>query len=128
MMNVKNNLVNFFKKVFPSPGNSVLFLTAVLLNLGLWVFISFIPKNNPENMPLHYNIYRGIDIFDSWTKIYVIPIFGAFLVLLDYILAVIIFQKDKLIAYFLNAASILICLILLTAVFWVNYLQNELIK
>lgn len=118
--------LNKIKNYYPDRGNVIIYLSALFLNLTIWVFMSYIKKPDNMSLPLHYNIYQGIDLFDVWSRLYIIPIIGLLFVTINFILTMYILKKDKLMAYFLSSSSILIQLILITAIFWIFYLQQEL--
>ncbi|MBU1167049.1 hypothetical protein KKC60_01415 [Patescibacteria group bacterium] len=126
MSTEKSDKIGLWERLVPSKGNLIVFLVSVTFNLGLWAFMYFGFEPSDIPMPLHYNIYQGIDMFDTWSKLYIIPVLGLVFIFLNYLLSVFVFGKDKLMAYFLNSSSVLLQLILLTAFFWILNLQKEI--
>lgn len=51
-------------------------------------------------VPLHYNIYSGIDLFGPWWQIFLIPTIGLVILLLNSILAVVIWPRETVLSYF----------------------------
>lgn len=66
-------------------------------------------------IPLHYNIYSGIDIIDLWYKVFIIPAFGLFLLLVNFTISLTLYRREKFISYLLNVSNIMIQLLLLAA-------------
>jgi hypothetical protein len=64
---------------------------------------------------LHYNIYFGIDNIGFWTKAFIIPLLGLFIIIFNNILAYIFYLQEKLISYFLIIIQTLLQIILLAA-------------
>lgn len=66
-------------------------------------------------IPLHYNIYFGVDKFGSWIQIFSVPLLGFCLLLLNLIVQTIIFRREKFLAFMIAVATVLIECILLCA-------------
>ena len=66
-------------------------------------------------IPLHYNIYLGVDRLGSWNQIFFLPILGSGLFLFNLLLQTAAFQKEKLLATMLAVATVLIEVLLLVA-------------
>jgi len=93
------------------------FSLSLLLNLINWFFLYFkfpLVKDIPA-IPLHYNIYFGIDLIGPPIRIFILPLFGFLVVLVNLILSYIIYIKERLLSYFLVGGSILIEIFLLIA-------------
>ena len=97
-------------------------IISVVFNLAVWALIYFkfypLVSNLPEDqafIPLHYNIYLGVDLFGRWHRIFLLPGIGLFIFLLNSILALYIYSKNELASYFLSIVSSLIQIILLVA-------------
>ncbi|MBT5503549.1 hypothetical protein HN858_01830 [Candidatus Falkowbacteria bacterium] len=91
----------------------------ILINILIWLLIyyKFYPAvyNLPEEqafIPLHYNIYLGIDLFGRWQKIFYLPGIGLAIFLINTIFALIIYNKKELVSYFLTITST-VCQVLL---------------
>lgn len=59
-------------------------------------------------IPLHYNIYLGVDRLGSWYQIFVLPALGLGLFFFNLILQTVAFKKEKLLAIMLAVATVLI--------------------
>lgn len=109
-------------------GSIFIALTALLINMSVWFFMFFKKPANNFALPLHYDVYQGVDVIDVWSKLYYLPILGLMLIVVNYILSALISPKDVMITYFLNIASVVIQIILFVALYWIIYLQNDLFQ
>jgi len=107
----KDKLGPFFKDKFII----IFFIITIIINFTLWVILSQKIKPNPEPIPLHYNIYFGIDLIGLWYKIYFIPGAGFLIIFINLLLSSIIYKREKIISYFLMIAASVAQIILLGA-------------
>lgn len=94
----------------------------ILINIFIWVNLLKVQKVDGL-IPLHYNIYLGIDYMGEWYKIFMIPIFGLVVLLFNLFLSSLIYFNDKFITYILLSVSLLVQVILFLASFavvWIN--------
>lgn len=98
----------------PARKSRLLWITnilAILINLGTWLFTYFefqtILQRNPgvTEFWLHYNIYWGTDKFGNWKQIFLIPITGVAIIIINLILSIFIYSKKEILSYFLAIAS-----------------------
>ena len=93
-------------------------ITAVLLQTGLWllIIIKILPiANEADFFSLHYNIYFGIDLIGSWYRIFTVPIVGLVFLIINILLIILLYKREKFLSYFLAASNLLISLGLLVA-------------
>jgi hypothetical protein len=114
--------VKFYKliealKNSPARRNKFIILAnvlALIINIGLWFFLYWqlkkIIQANPEftTIPLHYNVFFGIDQFGKWYKAFILPLVGSVIFIVNFILAIFIYSKKSLASYFLAVASLLV--------------------
>lgn len=114
--NFKKHLIEVIKNPFwHSRYNIFILLTSLLLNLGIWLFLYFKFPPSEFPVPIHFNIYFGIDVIDNWTKVFLIPELGLTFIFINLILAYIIFSSEKFISYFLFSSSLFIQILLFLA-------------
>lgn len=121
-------LVHFYKiieklKGTPARRNKIIIVSGIvslLLNLAIWLVIYLKLKplviNLPEEqsfIPLHYNIYLGVDRFGRWTKTFILPGIGFIFMLSNFFIALMIYNKREILSYFLSISASFIQLILL---------------
>jgi hypothetical protein len=108
----------------PARRNKLLLISQVLalvVNLILWGFLFWqmnritAVTGSESNIPLHYNIYFGIDKYGPWYHSFILPLSGLIIWLMNVLIAFLIYSKKSLIAYFFTAASLLAQLILFIA-------------
>lgn len=89
---------------------------AVLLGLNLlnWFAAYTINKNVSQNLiVLHYNIDFGVNLIGGAKKIYLIPLLGLIIILINFILLAVIHRQGKFIVHLLLSGAILANLFLL---------------
>lgn len=120
--NFKNYLLDLFDVLYVK-----IYLAAmILVNILIWVLSKFITSRiGAEQMALHYNVDFGIDYYGNVANIYIIPILGFFIILVNFFLfAFTAKYKDKIfISHLLFSSAILSNVILLAAVISI-YLVN----
>ncbi len=73
-------------------------LGLVLTGLVSWlVYTKF--HQQTEFVPLHYNIYFGIDLYGPWYQILTLPATGLGLLFINFILSFILYKRVKLFSY-----------------------------
>ena len=91
---------------------AVLFLS-VLLNIFIWIFLIQNQKENSHPIILHYNLFFGVDYLGNYEKIYLIPIAGLIIIIVNSILGHLLYLKEKLAVYFLVFIIFIVQLLLL---------------
>jgi len=86
----------------------ILLVLSFVLNLLLYLAIYWFIKPTVDPITLHYSVYFGIDLIDNWYKIYLMPVVGSFLFLVNGSLAWFFYRNQKLVSYFLIGAIFLI--------------------
>ncbi len=90
-------------------------LVLLALNLALPIWrIAPLASVRPY-IPLHYNIYLGVDRLGPWNQIFLLPILGFALFVFNLVLQTIAFRKEKLLASMVAIATVLIEALLLCA-------------
>lgn len=75
------------------------------------MYLKIKPSQYP--IPLHFNIYFGIDVIDNWYNIFIIPLLGFLFCIINFSLAGLIFESEKLLSYFLNTVSLFVQILLI---------------
>ncbi len=91
---------------------SFLFL-ALTIALPVWRIVPLAGEN--PFIPLHYNIYLGIDRFGAWKEIFWLPAVGAFLFILNLFLQAWVFRREKFFATLFAFSTVVIEMILFLA-------------
>lgn len=89
-------------------------LAVLLLQLLHWGFIFYKQGTNADIIPLHYNIYYGIDWLGSGYWLYLYPFLGLLIYFLNMILAAVWYARERWVSYFLVTAGLLANLLLAT--------------
>ncbi len=87
--------------------------SSLLLNFLLWLLFYFRIPIQVEPIVLRYNIYVGINLIGSWFAIFYLPLVGLGIIILNFLLAGLIYKKDRLPAHFLAVTAMACQMILL---------------
>ncbi len=115
------------KRLFLKDKIILINLIASLLIL-LSLFFLFIYKiglshTAEKQFLLHYNIYYGIDWIGEWYKVFIYPLIGFIILIINFSLSIFFFEKEKFLSYLLISAitfSEIIIFIAGLAVIWIN--------
>lgn len=58
-------------------------LAGFILNLANWIYIASNISPSEQPIPLHYNIYFGIDLIGVWYNMFIIPLSGLVIIILN---------------------------------------------
>lgn len=104
----------------------VYLICLAIINFSIWGMAFFIDSRvDNQQMALHYNVDFGIDYYGDKNKIYIIPILGIMIVLINFILLTSMSRSRdrRFIAHVLMSGALIANIILLTAIISV-YLIN----
>lgn len=90
-------------------------LLSLALNLFLWLLFYIKIPRAEEIIPLHYNIYFGIDRVGEWFEIFIYPFTAFVIFLINFFLSYLIYKKEKFLSHLLSIASTVVGLVILGA-------------
>ncbi len=91
-------------------------IASIFLDVLLLALIYFRIPIRVEPIVLRYNIYVGISLIGPWYQAFYLPLAGLAIIIFNFLLAKMMFLKEKTLAYVLAVATIICQLTLLTAV------------
>jgi len=103
------------KLYFKYKPNFIMLAAAILVNIFTWVWILFQIRPQDALIFLHYNVLFGVDFIGEWWRVYYLPLTGLFIIVINFVIGWLLFQKDKFISIILQSVS-LICQIFLLVV------------
>ncbi len=89
-MPLNNHLKDFSSK----PSIYWPYLLAFILNIFLWIILIYRIPPTTSWIPLHYNVYFGIDWLGPWMYIFIYPIIGLLILLFNGILGIMLQTKE----------------------------------
>jgi len=95
------------KEFFKNNIIKLLLISSLILNIGLFLFFYFFIKRSDIPIVLHYNVDWGVDYFGEVKNIFILPLAGLIIFLLNSVLALRLWLKAKSMAYFLAAISLI---------------------
>jgi hypothetical protein len=96
-------------------------LFAATLALPIWRIVP-IASEQPF-IPLHYNVYFGVDRFGPWYAIFVLPILGFIFLIINVALQVHFVSREKILTRFFAVSTVILELIFLIAMFLIILLN-----
>jgi len=93
------------------------------LNIVLWLGLLWQSRSFMESMPLHYNIYFGVDLYGPWYQILLMPSIGLAVILINFTIGSFLYGRDKMLSYFLAGTASFIQFILFLAAFAIIYVN-----
>lgn len=118
-------LGNIFRNLINNRFIYLNFLSGLLLNLIIWLFLFINITPSLEPIPLHYNIYFGIDYFGPSNRIFFLPLLGLLILLVNFFLSLLFYFKEKILSYFLIFSSILVQFLLIVASVFIILLNKQ---
>lgn len=84
--------------------------------LWLLIVIKLLPMVKEGSfLSLHYNIFFGIDLIGPWYSVFVIPLLSLIFLIINCVLLVLLYGREKFLSYFLAVTNALLSIGLLTA-------------
>ncbi len=112
-------LVKLKNTFWSSKYNLIMLANSILLNIVIWIYIYWEIQPVTAYIPLHYNIYSGVDEVGAWQKIFIIPSLGAAFIVINYVLLYLVLSNKKILTYYLSSASFLIQIAFFIAVYFI---------
>ncbi len=95
------------------------------LNIINWLLAFYVNNNVSQNLVvLHYNVNLGVNLIGEAKDVYIIPILGLAFIIINFILLLNIFRKNKFLIHLLLGFSLLINLFLIAgtlAIYLINF-------
>ena len=95
------------------------------LNIINWLLAFYVNNNVSQNLVvLHYNVNLGVNLIGDVKDIYIIPTLGLAFIVINFLLLLNIFRKNKFLIHLLLGFSLLINLFLIAgtvAIYLVNF-------
>ncbi len=95
------------------------------LNIINWLLVFYVNNSVSQNLVvLHYNVNLGVNLIGDAKDIYVIPTLGLIFIVINFVLLLNIFRKNKFLIHLLLGFSLLINLFLIAgtlAIYLVNF-------
>lgn len=106
----------FTKEYFKSAIVIWLLLLSLAINFSEWIILKIFIK--PVDFPiiLHYNVYFGVDMVGNYRSVFLLPLIGLALLLVNFFLSAHFYRrKERIASYLLLMAAFMIQLSLLVA-------------
>lgn len=74
-------------------------------------------------IPLHYNVYFGVDLLGRWFGVLYLPILGVILLIANMFFARLLWSKERLLSFFFAATALLLEIVLFASVVLITLLN-----
>ncbi|MBU0646419.1 hypothetical protein KJ611_03010 [Patescibacteria group bacterium] len=103
--------------------STVISLVLVILTFALpaWRVLPLVQEQ--DFLPLHYNIYFGIDRFGPWYYIFVPAALGGTLLIINLIFQTAFFRRESVLSYFFAVATVFSEIMLFVAMIFIVLLN-----
>lgn len=115
----KDDVRDFLSELFAASYVRFFIVAITILNTVIWVIVhKAVILAGVDNIALHYNVEKGIDLYGDAKQLYILPIFGLLVFILNFlILSFINDKKDRtFIAYALLGSAFFTNIILVMAI------------
>jgi len=83
----------------------VLFGLSLLANLATWAWLLWFIEPSEEPMYLHYNVLFGVDYIGDWWRVFLLPVVGVSILIINTLLGWFLASRDLVVAYILQVTS-----------------------
>lgn len=90
--------IRLFLKHLP---NAILLGLSIALNLFSWGWLLWYIRPQQSPIFLHYNVLFGVDLTGFWYEVFFLPLAGLMIIIVNTILAWILYKKDRFAGYVL---------------------------
>jgi len=124
------SLAQFWQNSFRNDRRIIaVFFVALALNILTWVLlmINLAPfgyLNDFGTIPLHYNLYFGIDLIGVWYLALTIPVIGVLVLICNTIVAYLLYPTDRELSYVVSAMEVVVGAILFAAAIFIILLNS----
>lgn len=117
ILGLKSKTRSFFiQDYFKSAIVLWLIILSLSVNLSEWIILKIFVR--PVDFPiiLHYNVYFGVDMVGNYKSVFIVPLIGLALFLVNSILSIYFYRrKERIASYLLLMAAFMIQLSLFVA-------------
>ena len=83
------------------------FVLSVVANVVTWGWLAWFFKPTSEPIFLHYNVLFGVDYIGDWHRVFLLPVVGVSILLINTLLGWLLASRDIVVAYILQVISLL---------------------
>lgn len=87
-------------------------IAVFLLNGGMWGLLLWRIDPTGELVPIHYTIYFGIDRLGNWRQLFLVPLSGTVIGIVNTVIATLVYRRERVLAYLMEIAALLAQIIL----------------
>lgn len=101
---------------FKDSATQLLLIPTFTLLVAVWILSLYYFKVSNYMIPVRYSSFLGVMDLGRWYQVYEIPLFLTLCVVINVVLANVIYKKDKFLGYIVTASNIFIALVVITVI------------
>ena len=124
---IPRSKVGLFKKLQIPLRNRIIgigLLISLIINFGIWIILYIYIEPSQDPIYLHYNIYFGINLIGEWYKIFIIPLSGLLIILVNYLAGVTMYTSNRVLSYLVVLFTIPVNLFLILAAVLLTFINR----
>lgn len=90
------------------------FIGSLFFNALCWLLILWRLPISINWIPLHFNTFFGIDWIGPWIQIFIYPALGLAIIIINLLINILVFLKEKYISFLLNYSALITQFIIFT--------------
>lgn len=102
---------------------SVFFASALLLNVGSFLWLAIAVKSSSEQLFLHYTILFGVDYIGQYWQVYAVPGAGLIILIANFLIGWFAYHRDPFVAQLLSFVSFLCQIFVVLASYLIIFLN-----
>lgn len=87
-------------------------LLGLMINIAIYVALAIIIGRPDQAVILHYDVYFGINLIDTWPRLYILPVVGTFIFLINGFLAFFFYINYRFISILLISVTTVLQILL----------------
>lgn len=122
MSRKQKQIKQFFRSASEMLGHERLYLWMLGASVLLWLAALALPiwrivplSADQPFLPLHYNVYFGVDRFGAWWEVFIIPLLGLLFLAVSMYMQTRFYRLEKMLARFFSISTTVLEAGLLTA-------------
>lgn len=115
----KDDIKNSLSALFSATYIRFFLITNTIINIIIWIIARRVTSlSDDDNLTLHYNVEKGIDLYGSADKLYILPALGLFVFVFNFLIFCFLNnKKDRIfISYILLGSAFFVNIILIIAI------------
>ncbi len=99
-------------------------LFSLFINFIIWIYLIDNYINIDTPIILHYNLFFGVDLLGAYIKVFLLPVSGLVILLINAILGQAFYKSERLASYLLTFNALMVQILLLISSYLIVRVNN----